>query len=57
MPSESHAFHLAAGNLSENVEGQPLSEADNRWAWLVFGALVMFLTAAYWNMLTFTASF
>ncbi len=52
MSSESHSFSLSA-----DTQSQPLSETDNRSAWLVFGALVLFLTAAYWNMLTFTSSF
>lgn len=53
MSSEVHAFHPSA-DLSE---GQPLGEADNRTAWLVFGAFLLGLTAAYWNMLTYTSSF
>ncbi len=52
MSSESHAFSLSAG-----AENPPLSEADNRSAWLAFGTFVLVLTAAYWNMLTFTSSF
>jgi len=62
MSSESHSFSpptnsFSANDFSANAEGQPLSEADNRSAWLIFGALVLLLTAAYWNMLTFTSSF
>jgi len=53
MSSEIHPFSPSASS----AEGQPLSEADNQSAWLIFGAFVLFLTAAYWNMLTFTSSF
>ncbi len=52
MPSESHPFHPSA-----EAEGHYLDEADNKAAWLVFGAFVLALTAAYWNMLTYTSSY
>jgi len=57
MSSESHPFSASVDSLSASNEGQLLSDADNQSAWLVFGALLLFLTAGYWNMLTFTASF
>jgi len=52
MPSENHPFGLSA-----DAGGKPLNEADNQSAWLIFGLFVVFLIAAYWNMLTFTSSF
>ena len=42
---------------SSDLEGQPLSPSDNKAAWAIFAALAMTLTAAYWNMLTYTSSF
>ncbi|MCA9229120.1 MAG: exosortase/archaeosortase family protein [Planctomycetales bacterium] len=52
MSTPSHAFHPAAHAVDHS-----LSDAENKKAWFVFGAFVVGLTAAYWNMLTFTSSF
>ena len=37
--------------------GQPLSPEANKVAWNWFTGLTILLTAAYWNMLTYTSSF
>ena len=57
MSIESHPFSVPTDSLSNSQEGQPLSDSDNQTTWLIFGAFLLILTAAYWNMLTFTASF
>jgi len=38
-------------------DNPPLTPEENKAAWATFAGLVMFLTACYWNMLTFTSSF
>ncbi|NOY41022.1 MAG: exosortase/archaeosortase family protein [Planctomycetes bacterium] len=53
MSQTNHPFESASGF----DDGQPLSPEANKTAWTVFAGLVLFLTAAYWNMLTFTSSF
>jgi exosortase len=37
--------------------GTPLSETQEQTAWMVFGVLVAALTAGYWNMFEYTASY
>ncbi len=53
MLQTNHPFDAVPGF----EDGQPLSPEANKTAWTVFAGLVLFLTAAYWNMLTFTSSF
>jgi exosortase len=53
MSQLNQPFHLD----SDFDANQSLSPEANASAWATFGGLVMLLTAAYWNMLTFTSSF
>jgi exosortase len=47
----------AFADLDDYSDDQPLNAAAAKTAWIVFGALVLALVAAYWNMLRFTATF
>lgn len=52
MSQQIHPFHAA-----DEMAGQPLSEAESRLAWKIFGGLILLLVYGYWNMLAFTSSF
>lgn len=47
----------AFADLSDFSDERPLDAAAAKTAWIVFGALVVALVAAYWNMLTFTSTY
>jgi len=53
MSNEIHPF---ATNIDSSL-GAPLSESEERSAWIAYGVLVAALTYGYWNMLTYTSSF
>ncbi len=52
MSEEIHPF--ASGDSSLET---PLSESEEKTAWIVYGSLIVALTWGYWNMLTYTSSF
>lgn len=46
-----------AFDLSDFGDARPLTEAESKTAWWVFGGLMAALVAAYFNMLQFTATY
>jgi len=46
----------AFGDFGDFSDSQPLSAAESKTAWIVFGGLMLALVAAYENMLSFTAT-
>ncbi len=53
MSTDTHAFAF-----DDEIEaGQPLSDSENTATWAIYGVLLAVLTAGYWNMFEFTASF
>ncbi len=53
MSTDTHAFAFH----DDDELGQPLSDAENKATWAIYGILLAVLTAGYWNMFEFTASF
>jgi exosortase len=45
------------GDFNDFGDDQPLSADAAKTAWIIFGCLIVALTAAYWNMMRFTATY